>query len=316
MSSDVFTHMQSAVDIVGTSQHPANKIAATLAGKDAGGADFTVSRVNFWPEAIKNKIGTEVNIGNSSGTVHAEVACILGAPMTNAASLFVTDPPCPNCVKNLAEAGVKMLYIDHKGFDKDFATRRGEDFRAMSMGICEKAGIGVVKIFRKEKRTEVIFEIPAGYAPVIEKPARVERLKDAVDDKFFYELIMLEGSFYKRRPFAVVIAEGQLGKAFMISAEVHPIAGFTSSVEQPEGKYNFLLQPIHRTLMTAARYGLKIRDGYIFSSRVPTAREQVNMVGAGLTNIYVGDDHEARDEHGLKALEQLTGAGILKIRNL
>lgn len=306
--------MQQAVDIVATSAHPSNKIAATLAGTDGDGKAYAISKVNFWPDAIKAKIGTETDIGNSSGTVHAETACVLAAPMTNGASLFVTDPPCPNCVKNFAEAGIKHMYIDHKGFDKDFAQRRAEDIIEMSFEICKKAGIAISKVFRKDQRIEPIVEIKAGYSPVIEKPARVEKLNEAVSAGLFAKIVEMEQAFYKGRPFAVCLAQGQLGKAYMVSAEIHPIAGFTSAkLDEPEGKYNYLLQPVHRVLMTSSRYGLKIIDGYLYCSRVPTARELVNMTGAGLSKIALGDDTAARDEYGLQALNQLKQAGIIQL---
>src|SRR5690606_7708262 len=115
-----------------------NKIAATVFGHDLAGKPFSVSRTNFWPAAIANSIGTEDDIGDSSGTIHAETAAILAASHTAGAALCVTDPFCPNCAKNIAEAGIKTIYIDHKGFDKDFATRRGGDFQNMSMRICAR----------------------------------------------------------------------------------------------------------------------------------------------------------------------------------
>ncbi|MCD8520448.1 MAG: hypothetical protein LRY57_04065 [Alphaproteobacteria bacterium] len=143
--------MQRAVDIVLTSPHPTNKIAATLSGKTEDGLDFCISSTNSWPDAILNTIGHGEKIGNSSGTIHAETECILKAPATNGASLFITDPPCPNCVKNMAEAGIKKLYIDHKGFEKDFALRRGDDFSGLSLPLCQEAGMDVYEIRRKEQ---------------------------------------------------------------------------------------------------------------------------------------------------------------------
>jgi deoxycytidylate deaminase len=316
MIDDIFTHMQQAVDIVGSSEHLSNKIAATISCRDAEGLPFSLSYNNYWPETIKTKIGRDVKIGNSSGTIHAETACLLHAPVTDQASMFVTDPPCPNCVKNMAEAGIRTLYIDHKGFDKDFAARRGHDFRTLSMEICAKAGINVFKLFRKEQRTESISHATPGYMPVIEKRARVEMLKKTASNDMFSALVKQENAFYKSRPFALALAEGQLGSVFMISAEIHAVAGFTSKNTQTEGKYDLLLQPVHRILMTAARYGLKIKNEYIFCSRVPTAREMVNMIGANLNKIHIGNDETARDEFGLSALKQLEQAGILQTLSL
>ena len=179
MRPDPYTEMQKAVDIVNTSQHPTNKIAATLFGQDHEGQVFSVSRTNYWPEPILKKIGTTQRIGNSSGTIHAETACIMNAPCTEGASLCVTDPFCPNCAKNMAEAGIKTVYIDHKGFNKDFVARRGDEFENMSMYICESAGISVYEIRRKEKELIPILKIAPAYRPVEDFPVSINPAEKA-----------------------------------------------------------------------------------------------------------------------------------------
>jgi len=65
-------------------------------------------------------------------------------------------------------------------------------------------------------------------------------------------------------------------------------------------------------LMYMARHGMTLCDDYLFSSQVPTAREQVNLVGAGIGRITVGDIKKSRDADGLVAMEQLSAKGILK----
>ena len=316
MDTSIYTLMQQAVDAVAGSEHPVNKVAAAITGKSTDGASFAHAAHNFWPASIKAKIGTETDIGNSSGTVHAETACLLQAPMTDNSSMYVTDPPCPNCVKNMAEAGVKSLYVDHKGFDKDFAQRRGEDVQELSLEICRKAGINVYKIFRKEKRVESIVHIVEGYMPVIEKRARMEVLQEPPTEEVFKALVEKERAQYKGRTFAVALAADALSKVWMVSAEIHAVAGFTAKTASTESKYDLLLQPVHRVLMIAARYGLKIQNGFIYCSRVPTAREQVNLAGSGINSIYLGDDGTARDEYGLQAVKQLTDAGILTVKTI
>ena len=128
MSFSPYAHTQAAVDIVNTSPHPESKVACTLVGTDKNGQSFAIARTNHWPRPIADRIGTQTKIGNASGTIHAEMACIIDTPSSRNATAFVTDPPCPNCMKYMAEAGIKTLYIDHKGFYKDFARRRGNDF--------------------------------------------------------------------------------------------------------------------------------------------------------------------------------------------
>ena len=102
----------------------------------------------------------------------------------------------------------------------------------------------------------------------------------------------------------------------MISAEPHLVIGYTSETDTHEdGKYSFALEPVNRLLMTAARKGLTIDPAYLYSSRVPSSRELVNMIGAGLNQISIGDTQSARDEFGPRALKQLVDAGILNIQN-
>lgn len=308
MDVSAYELMQQAVDIVQQSEHPTNKVAAALAGPS-----FALSRTNYWPPAIAEKIGRESRIGNASGTVHAETACLLDAPVTEGASIYVTDVPCPNCVKNMAEAGVRAMYIDHKGFTKDFALRRGGHFDNMALRICEKAGIAVYKIFRKEKRIEPILKIAEGFTPIIEKPARVEKLDKKISKQEFLALAKNEKEKYAGRPFAFAVAQGS-GDTFTISAETHPCHGYTAqTLETGDEKYSTILQPVNRVMMTAGRHGLKIEPGFLYSSHVPTARELVDMVGTGLTHIAIGDRAKSRDAGGSGALEQLTNAKIITI---
>ena len=315
MTIPVFTLMQQAVDIVGTSRHPTNKIAATLHAGDPVGAAFSVSMTNEWPDAIARRIGPGQRIGNSSGTVHAETACLLHTKgKTDGGRMFVTDLPCPNCVKNMAEAGIRTLYIDHKGFAKDFALRHGGDFENMAMRICEKAGISVYKLFRKEERLEPILEISSAYEPQIEKPPHVERLNAEPAPRLFQDWIARERERYDGGVYALGFARDDEGGAWLLSAQPHPVIGYTSeTMGAPEGKYSYMLQPVNRLLMTAAREGLRLERDYLFCSVVPTARELVNMIAANLPRLRIGDTGASRDEHGLAALRTLVNAGVFEV---
>ena len=102
---------------------------------------------------------------------------------------------------------------------------------------------------------------------------------------------------------------------FIMTARRHAAIGYSrdvpESMEQKQGKYSFIVQPINRLLMNAPRNGLRIIDGQLFSTRVPTAREQVNMIGAGLTALQIGKQDKARDEHAIKAMRLLSKLEIL-----
>ncbi len=307
--------MQRAVDIVETSPHPDNKIAATLAA-----GDFIISRTNYWPAAIEQHFEHDTDIGNSSGTIHAETACLLAAMTagraTNDGALYITDLPCPNCAKNIAEAGVTALYIDHKGFDKDFALRRGDDFEHMSLRICQKAGISVYKIFRKDARLEVIWEVPEGFEPTLESPARLTLLEREIDAVEFIELAADKDRVYGEAAYSVALGMNADGAQFLISAQSHPVIGYTShTIESTDSKYSFTQRPLNRVLMIAAREGLKIEDGFVFASITPTARELVNFVGAELSALSIGEAEKSRDAFGPIALGQLTQSKILNVQH-
>lgn len=317
MNFTSFQEMQKAVDIVGTSPHPTNKIAATIFGLDENGEPYSISKTNYWPKIIKANIGTTEGIGNSSGTIHAETACIMAAPYTNGASITITDPPCPNCAKNMSEAGIKTIYIDHKGFDKDFAARRGEQFKYMSMRIFERAGISVYEIRRKEEKLSPIVEIPASFIPHEDNPVSVETW----ESHNFPSLIEKKTEDYKDRNFATCLARDHNGQVFALTARAHPAIGYSfednrDEILHPDGKYSFMLEPVNRLLMNAPRHGYRIIDGSFFCSQTPTAREQVNLVGARITKLIIGDKNLARDQYALAASRFLQEKHILHFNSL
>jgi deoxycytidylate deaminase len=307
-----FEMMQMAVDIVGTSPHPTNKIAATLSGIDHAGVTYTLSRTNCWPEAIEKKIGRDRKIGNSSGTIHAETACILAAPQTHDSSLFITDPPCPNCAKNMAEAGIRHLYIDHKGFEKDFAQRRGDDIRSMSLNILKTAGISVYEIFRKDRRIVPVIDMSSGCDPVQDDPLFSVLLESTPSHELFAKKIMAAHEHFKDQPFTLCFAE-RGDDTYMLSATIHPTPGFTYNDDlSGAGKYSFVLEPLNHIVMASKNGGYKILRDYVYSSRIPTARELVNYVGLGLQKITIGNDDQARDEGALQAKNILESHHVLE----
>ena len=64
-------------------------------------------------------------------------------------------------------------------------------------------------------------------------------------------------------------------------------------------------------MMYMARKGFTLYPDYLYCSQVPTAREQVNLVGGGFKRITIGDITKCRDPEGLKAMEQLSKFNIL-----
>ncbi len=312
------TYMQQALDLAPKSPHPTNKIAAVLFGKDKGGREFSVMRTNHWPDPIYENIGTEQKIGNSSGTVHAETAAIVSAPYaTEGSSICITDPFCPNCAKNMAEAGIKTIYIDQDGFDKDFFKRRGNHFDTMSMQICERAGINVFAINMLTEGIKPILEIEPDYVPENDSPVHKEPI-ETISDAIFADIIETASLMNKRRKFCIALVENSTGERFALTARAHVTIGYSMSKPDevldlltPIGKYSFIQEPVNRMLMHLSRYGYTLYEDYLYCSQVPTSREQVNLVGADIQRITVGDIQKCRDPQGLKAMEQLNALKIL-----
>ncbi|MCI5059577.1 MAG: deoxycytidylate deaminase [Alphaproteobacteria bacterium] len=310
--------MQIALDIAPRSPHPVNKIAAVLFGSDQNGEVFSAVRTNHWPNPIYEHIGIDTKIGNSSGTVHAETACLLSAPhAAQDASICITDPFCPNCAKNMAEAGIKNIYIDQDGFDKDFFKRRSGSFDSMSMQICERAGINVYALNMFAEEMNPIYEAPEDYIPVEDSPIEKEPIENA-NDGVLHDIVEAATQKHKRRKFAIALVYGPDGKKFALTARAHAVIGYSMQREDealdlltPIGKYSFIQEPVNRLLMHLSRHGYKLYEDYLFCSQVPTSREQVNIVGAEIKRITIGDIQKCRDPHGLKAMQQLKEAGIL-----
>jgi deoxycytidylate deaminase len=318
-----FEAMQLAVDIVNTSEHTTNKIAACLFGNGPDGTPFAVRAVNHWPTILTEKLGPDTGVGNTSGTVHAETACVLQAPVTAGASICITDPFCPNCAKNMAEAGIKHIYIDHKGFDKDFITRRVDDFTDLSLHIVERAGIAVSMIHRRDHKITPMITPSKNYIPPDDTPVSVihppapEFNRDAL-----VNLARAYAPAKRVMPYAAAFMRLPDHSLRVMIAEAHIIRGYseTSKSDRAElaelhtGKYTMVMEPVNRLMMAAARMGAKIDPRLVVSSRVPTSRELVNMVAGGYTNLHILDRRMARDVPSVNALEALVRGGVLEIK--
>ncbi len=312
ITSSPYDLMQDAVDIVQNSSHASNKVAATLAIDE-----YAISKTNNCPLSIKEKFTDDTKIGNSSGSIHAETACIIQADNpTEGASIFVTDPPCPNCMKNIIEAGIKDVYIDHKGFDKDFAQRRGHHFSNLSMQFCQQAGVSVYELWRKEELLEPIL-LATKDNIVSYKSLKFSPMRSAADKLEAFNARIAYEQKHSEEPFALVLAQNNNGECRLISANTHLVIGFQGgTLDKKDAKYSHVIEPMNRVIMAAARKGYKIDPDFVYSSRIPTSRELVNMVGAGLTTLHTSEPSAARDEHALTAIKQLTTANIMNVIEL
>jgi deoxycytidylate deaminase len=308
MIAYVFEMMQRAVDIVQTSPHPTNKIAASLARKQPGkGWEMISASTNLWPKPILEAFGPDTDIGNASGTIHAEIACVLSAPITKNTHIFITDPPCPNCVKALAESGIRRIYIDHKGFGKDFAQRRGQDFENISLPLCLEAGIGVFEVRRKDKTIRCLQKGRT-------TPQARRKNSILIESCSLAEIRDFCTGAHRRlagHPFAAGLCKTSNNATDAIAVTALDFENFAG--DPWRGKYTATLEPLTRLLMVARRKGWALIPRTIHTSRIPTAREMVNFLGGGLEHIHIGDQNAARDIFGPIALKQLTDHKIITV---
>ena len=307
--------MQAAVDVVNDSPHPTHKISSAVFTDE-----FIVTATNHWPKPIETRLGRDIRIGDSSSTIHAETAAILKSSKTEGARICITDPFCPNCAKNIVEAGIKTIYIDHKGFEKAFWEKSGDNFKNMSMEIVAKAGISVYEIHRKAKKILPIHEAPADFIPPEDSPIQIEPCPQ--NENAFKTLVHDMQQQYHNRKFVTAMVKTQDSATFCMTARIHAVTGYTiqddrdiETMTNPGHKYSYIQEPMNRLLMATRRKGYALLPKYVFCSQVPTSREQVNMVGAGIKKIIIGDPFRARKDTDIEAKNLLTKKKIINFED-
>ena len=312
--------MERAVDIVLTSPHPTSKVSAALFGRDLNGDDYIIARTNHWPEKLDANFSRDERIGKSSGTIHAETACILSAPYTKGASICVTDPFCPNCAKNIVEAGIKAVYIDHKGFIKDFAARRGHEFENMSLKIVERAGIAIFEVIRKDKIIQPIQVPPSGYRPKSDNPPHIKPLDQQATAELFLKEVADVKPEYDDTPFCVAFSQDRYGNLYRISFSAHLSRGIKGSeapapAYQLEQKYNYTIPPLNRLMIGAHKHGHTILKDYIYLSHIPSSRELIDLMGEkDIYTISLAKEKATTKYSSPDAVEQLVQSDLLHIQ--
>lgn len=302
--------MQHAVDIVNNSEHIKNKIAACL----FKGNEW-IARHNQRAADLSTHFTPELRIGQSSQFLHAEVACVFSSDFaTEGASLCVTDPFCPNCAKAICEAGIAHVYIDHKGLDKDFAKRRGDDFESLSLLMMEKAGIPVTITHRKEKRMEKLINPPVLTRRGAAKGIEFFDLEDGVTLDSYLK------KFRTRQPhtaWAIAKIREQNEREVGILVFEELTSGLTphefSQKDNLSEKYRFPVDPLNRLLFYCVRKGCVLIDHAIGCNLYPSSRALVNAVGYGVKNFTIGETKADHDEHGLNAGALLQKHGIIDL---
>jgi len=150
-----------------------------------------------------------------------------------------------------------------------------------------------------------------------DSPIEIEVLPD-VNEAVFQEIITSETEKHQQRKIAIAFVKDLNGKTLSLTARAHAVEGFSMhdpeealTLLTPVGKYSFIQEPVNRMMMSIARYGHALQTDYFYCSQVPTSREQVNMVGANIKNICIGNTQKSRDCHGFTAMEQLRSTKII-----
>jgi len=141
--------------------------------------------------------------------------------------------------------------------------------------------------------------IPFEIASTNEHPAALQKILDS-GEKI--------GPF----PFVLMAAHDKSGNTVSLYTEP---ARHGTKHDTPCGKYSLSIQPLNRAFMLAARHGLIIDRNTIITSHVPTSREFVNAIGAGITTLHILDKNNARDEQSMRALKQLMETKIITIKS-
>ena len=316
-TDQIIARMQDAVDVVLTSEHDTSKVAA-CAFHPAHPEAAPVASINTRPDIFKDHFAWDARVGSSSQFIHAELSALLkfGGPMRGA-HLCVTDPFCPNCAKNLAEAGVRAIYIDHKGFQKDFIARNGDEFKSMSMLIAEKAGISVFEVNRKAGTV----------TPILDQHAQTRPTTSAIEFFDVDDGMTLEDATrtFKQRlgareTWALAFIKEQDGstKGMLVFEALPP--GITPEDYKirgtDTGKYRFPVDPLTRLLLNARRMGFTLVERRVMSARVPSSRALVNALGMGISSLLLASATPDHDPTGPGALKMLTDKKILNVTEL
>ncbi len=311
MNTNHFELMKLALETEEQSEHKTHKVGALLY-KDGQ----QITRPNFWSPELEKHIGRYEKLGNASTTVHAEMAVICAAKATQGANIYITDLPCPNCAKLIAEARISTVYIDSHTHNTPLGLKTKPYFDEISALILKSAGVTVYEM-NEPKRSicEIIPPPDANMLRAIHRPVQQTQLEHS--DINMPRFLDISKSKKSNVNFASCYAKSNLGHyVFLHAMPARSIGLSTQDAEKinaTQDKYEPNLQPINRLLVACARYGLSIDHRYIYSSQTPTAREFVNMIGAGYSSIHIGDKTKCRDEYGLMAFEQLKEHKILDI---
>lgn len=323
MNTMHFKRMERALKTEKNSPHPTHKVGAYIhCHENTPDIKDLPASHNSWPEPLERTIGHNVKLGNASTTIHAEIAALSDIPSFTSSKnsdIYITDLPCPNCAKTIAEAGIANVFIDSHTHNTPLGLKIKPYFEQVSLLMFKKAGIGVFEMNAQEKTVSTILN-----STTIEEDKSIiftGAFKQPIEphEEALSSLIERSNEQYNR-PFAACFAMDNKGQSFLLSAQTQNALGLSDAdakhISHIQNKYEPTLQPINRLLGQCAYFGLKIIDKTLYCSQTPTSREFVNMIGTGHTELIINQQQKCRDEWGLKALEQIKSHEIIKLSAL
>lgn len=312
--------MNECRDLAKKSVNDIYKIAAKIIVNGDGNSEIGYARPNIRLDALTKVTDESGRIGGASNTIHAETAVLIGAPHTQNGILYVTDPLCPNCMKNAIEAGIEKIFIDTQGFDKPWYQNRHHYFDHISVPLASAAGISLMSV-----------NCPAEDIPPLNSPSCLQevteslpvQIKPSLSDStnIFEAQIEKSEKIFKDLPHAISTGfrpDGQ--EVILIAAQSYP-RGIDDSQKKTletisrynrQKKYKIKIDPVTRLMMSASRYGISLRGSHMYCSHLPSARCQINAVGYGLSDIKIGKIRYDAKTNDLEAAISLHRHGILK----
>ena len=255
---------------------------------------------NDLPESFNGVFPPAEEIGDSGATIHAEILCLDGAKsLVEGASIMVTDPLCPNCMKSVIAAGVKKIYIAEDGFTHgnwynsadENSVKRHRYFDDVSLKLAAYAGVQVCKIGDNSGDHVSCNVIQPQEKPAMSK-ARVEEYDVATLST------MVRKAQERGNPYAVAIANGPKQCRYIVMATESYVPGMSDEKAQnirehfadvPGGlRYRLKVDALSSVLSACAYFGFSLNGEQVYISEIPTSRCIVNAIGAGVRHFGLG----------------------------
>ncbi len=281
---------------------------------------------NDLPESFNGVFPPTEEIGDSGTTIHAEILCLDGAKaLVEGASIMVTDPLCPNCMKSVIAAGVKKIYITEDGFTQgnwynsadENGVERQRYFDDVSLKLAAYAGVQVCKIGGKGGEDVSCDIIQPQEKPPMSK-ARVEEYDAGTLSA------MVCNAQDRGRPYAVAIANGPKQRRYIVMASESYVPGMSDEKAQnirehfkdvPGGlRYRLKVDALSSILSACAYFGFSLSGEQVYISEIPTSRCIVNAIGAGVKHFGLAHKEalSQKSKYALDAFYKLETHGIVK----